>query len=188
MSKNIQATLLLLELFALGISSKTWVCWLLDESWGGTADRNLKRLAAGTPKGKKYNHLCGGWHGHVNHNCCLYLQGPEKGESGETGFLSFERFPTTGLARTYAVNKQVTDSAASATALFAGVKTTNNLLGLDARAKNSVCDSSTNKESSVSSIMTWAQDASKDTGFVTTTCITHATPAALYRVFHDFRA
>jgi alkaline phosphatase len=107
-------------------------------------------------------------------------KGQKMGETGENGSLSFEKFPAIGLSKTYAVDKQVTDSAASATALFTGVKTNYMMLGLDARAKYNVCDSSTNNKSSVSSIMTWAQDASKDTGFVTTTRVTHATPAGLY--------
>jgi alkaline phosphatase len=107
-------------------------------------------------------------------------KGQKKGETGETGFLSFEKFSTIGLSKTYAVDKQVTDSAASATALFTGVKTNYMILGLDARAKYNVCDSPTYNKSSVSSIMTWAQDSSKDTGFVTTTRVTHATPAGLY--------
>jgi len=80
-------------------------------------------------------------------------KGQKKGESGESDFLSFERFPTIGLAKTYAVDKQVTDSAASATALFTDVKTNYMLVGLDARAKYYMCDLSTDKESSVSSIM-----------------------------------
>jgi alkaline phosphatase len=100
-------------------------------------------------------------------------------KKGETGFLSFEKFPNIGLSKTFAINKQVTDSAASATALFTDVKTNYLMLGLDARAKYNACNSSTNKESSISSIMTWAQDSSKDTGFVTTTRVTHATPAGL---------
>ena len=32
----------------------------------------------------------------------------------------------------------------------------------------------------VTTVMTWAQEAGMDTGFVTTARVTHATPAALY--------
>ncbi|PSN51496.1 Alkaline phosphatase 4 [Blattella germanica] len=94
--------------------------------------------------------------------------------------LSFEKFPVTGLSKTYSVNKQVTDSAQSATAMFTGAKTNNYMLGLDATARYNSCDRSSDDKSKVESIATWAQRAGKDTGLVTKTRVTHATPAALY--------
>ncbi|KAJ9598534.1 hypothetical protein L9F63_010766 [Diploptera punctata] len=93
--------------------------------------------------------------------------------------LSFETFPTVGLSKTYSVNTQVTDSAASGTALFTGVKTNNKMIGLNAKAEYNVCKTS-DKDLKVDSIMKWAQLAGKDTGIVTKTRITHATPAACY--------
>ena len=75
---------------------------------------------------------------------------------------------------------QVPDSAGTATSIFTGVKSNYYMLGLDSRAKFNVCDKELNEESKLDSIMKWAQEAGKDTGVVTTTRITHATPAALY--------
>ena len=37
----------------------------------------------------------------------------------------------------------------------------------------------------VTTVLTWAQEAGMDTGFVTTARITHATPAALYAHTYD---
>ena len=51
------------------------------------------------------------------------LDGQMKGKTGEENVLSWEMFPWSGQAKTYAVDKQGADSAASATALLSGIKT-----------------------------------------------------------------
>lgn len=94
--------------------------------------------------------------------------------------LSFEEFPFVGLSKTYEVNYQVPDSAGTATAMLSGVKVNANITGLDARAKYEECDPSVNEKAKLENLITWAQEAGKDTGFVTTTRVTHATPAAIY--------
>lgn len=105
-------------------------------------------------------------------------QNEDADQPGEEGSLSFERFPYTALLKTYAVDRQVTDSAASATALFCGAKTKMAMLGLSARANVSECDSAVGNE--LHSFIKKAQDKGMSTGLVTTTRVTHATPAALY--------
>ncbi|XP_021921522.1 alkaline phosphatase 4-like isoform X2 [Zootermopsis nevadensis] len=102
------------------------------------------------------------------------------GGYGEENGLSFEHFPYVGLAKTYEVDSQVPDSAGTATAMLSGIKINSNLAGLDARAKYKVCDRSINEKAKVENLITWAQMAGKDTGFVTTTRVTHATLAAVY--------
>lgn len=76
-----------------------------------------------------------------------------------------DRFKTVGLAGTRSANWVVTDSAAAATALASGVKTKNQTVGLDADGKV------------VQTILEAAHAAGYRTGLVTTTRITHATPA-----------
>ncbi|KAL0268999.1 UNVERIFIED_CONTAM: hypothetical protein PYX00_010751 [Menopon gallinae] len=107
-------------------------------------------------------------------------QGQLRQRGGEGNSLSFDKFPVTGLAKTYNVNTQVPDSASTATAIFSGVKTKHYVLGLDATAAFDNCIPEMNKQAAVTNVMNWAQDAGKDTGIVTTTRITHATPAATY--------
>ena len=51
------------------------------------------------------------------------LDGQMKGKSGEENVLIWETFPWSAQAKTYAVDHQNADSAASATALLTGVKT-----------------------------------------------------------------
>ncbi|KAH9496520.1 hypothetical protein Btru_043263 [Bulinus truncatus] len=106
------------------------------------------------------------------------LAGQKLGKKGEEYSLTFDEFPYTGASKTYAVNDQVTDSAAAATAFLCGVKTNSGLLGLTAVAKGN-CSTSTS-DVSVDSILRWAARAGKSTGIVTTTRITHATPAGAY--------
>uniref|UniRef100_A0A224XEP7 Alkaline phosphatase n=1 Tax=Panstrongylus lignarius TaxID=156445 RepID=A0A224XEP7_9HEMI len=101
-------------------------------------------------------------------------------KAGETGHLSFEQFPYIGLLKTYIVDKQVPDSAATATSMFCGIKNNYETAGVDASVRFGDCPASLKKEAKLDSITTWAQEAGKATGFVTTTRVTHATPSALY--------
>ncbi|XP_012261446.2 alkaline phosphatase-like [Athalia rosae] len=100
--------------------------------------------------------------------------------AGEESYLSWEKFPHVGLLKTYDSDKQVPDSASTATAIFCGVKTNNYVAGVDANVKFADCEASLKKENHLDSIIAWGQQAGKDTGFVTTTRVTHATPSALF--------
>eukprot|EP00397_Hematodinium_sp_SG-2012_P034091 GEMP01036519.1.p1 GENE.GEMP01036519.1~~GEMP01036519.1.p1 ORF type:complete len:570 (+),score=35.91 GEMP01036519.1:238-1947(+) len=108
------------------------------------------------------------------------LKGQKKGHSGEEGYLLWNRFPNIGLLKTYNVDKQVPDSAATATAFLTGVKANFYTLGVNANVKLGDCHSSLKPENRLKSILDWAQDADKETGVVTTAQVTHATPAGLY--------
>ncbi|KRT85850.1 hypothetical protein AMK59_1569, partial [Oryctes borbonicus] len=99
---------------------------------------------------------------------------------GEEGFLAFDKFPHIGVIKTYSANKYVADSCSTATAMFCGVKANQKTTGLDSTVDYSDCNGSLNPQARVPSILKWAQDAGKSTGFVTTTRVTHATPSALY--------
>jgi alkaline phosphatase len=63
--------------------------------------------------------------------------------------------------------------------MFTGVKTTHRTLGYDHKIEFKR-PSSHKKATKLESILTWAQKAGMKTGIVTTTRLTHATPAALY--------
>ena len=73
----------------------------------------------------------------------------------------------------------VSDSASTAFAMYSGVKTTGYTMGYD----NSITYmdlSSVANATEVTTVLDWAQEAGKRTGFVTNTRMGHATPAALY--------
>ncbi|XP_026327668.1 membrane-bound alkaline phosphatase-like [Hyposmocoma kahamanoa] len=106
--------------------------------------------------------------------------GQKYGHYGEEIKLSFEVFPFTGLAKTYCVNSNVADSACSGTAYLSGVKANIGTVGLSAAVQHGDCKSQKDGLHSVTGLMDWAQKAAKATGLVTTTRVTHATPAAAY--------
>ncbi|CAG0886542.1 unnamed protein product [Cyprideis torosa] len=109
------------------------------------------------------------------------FQGQRTGLLGEEYAHEFEKLPYTGLIKTYCVDRQVADSACTATALFYGTKAPWEQLGVDVRSEYLNCSSMLSSRSSwPTSMMTHALNAGKKTGVVTTARVTHATPAACY--------
>jgi len=106
------------------------------------------------------------------------LQGQRAGASGEEAELAFERFPSLAMAKTYNTDAQTPDSAGTMTAMIGGAKTRMGLIGLDQRVKRGRCSGTT--QARLPSLLTLAHGAHMATGLVTTTRITHATPAAVY--------
>lgn len=106
------------------------------------------------------------------------LAGQRLGLDGESYRLSFEKFPYTALSRTYEIDEQTPDSAGTMTAIMSGVKTKSGLIGLNQQAKRKICQ--TTRNSQVISALELAKAASLSVGIVTTTRLTHATPAATY--------
>jgi alkaline phosphatase len=79
--------------------------------------------------------------------------------------LCFESFPYQGLTTTYANDRFITDSAAAGTAIATGHKTYCGAISVNEEHK------------SLKTILEYAQDKGKATGIITTTRVTHATPA-----------
>jgi alkaline phosphatase len=106
------------------------------------------------------------------------FEGQQRGESGEENLLSFERLPYLALSKTYSHNGQVSDSASTGTALLTGVKTKDGTLGVDAGVTPGDCASTEGRR--VTTALELAEQAGMATGMVTTTAVTHATPASTY--------
>ncbi|XP_071446775.1 alkaline phosphatase-like, partial [Hetaerina americana] len=106
------------------------------------------------------------------------LRGQQLGGSGEDHRLAFEKFPHLALAKTYNADAQIGESSACATALLCGVRANAETVGVDSSARFEDCHSS--HSSRVPSLLDWAHHEGKATGIVTTTRVTHGTPAALY--------
>ncbi len=106
------------------------------------------------------------------------LAGQREGKPGEEHLLAWEHFPHTALARTYNVDAQTPDSAGTMTAIASGVKTRAGVLGIGPAALRGDCAASV--DARLASLLDIAQGAGLRTGIVTTTRITHATPAAMY--------
>ncbi|XP_046389629.1 alkaline phosphatase, tissue-nonspecific isozyme-like [Ischnura elegans] len=106
------------------------------------------------------------------------LRGQQMGASGEEHKLAFEKFPHLALAKTYNADAQIGESSACATALLCGVRANAETVGVDATARFDDCHAS--HSARVPSLLDWAHHEGKATGIVTTTRVTHGTPAALY--------
>ncbi|GAB1285192.1 Alkaline phosphatase [Apodemus speciosus] len=79
---------------------------------------------------------------------------------------------------TYNVDRQVPDSAGTATAYLCGVKANYKTIGLSAAARFNECNTTFGNE--VFSVMYRAKKAGKSVGVVTTTRVQHASPAGTY--------
>ncbi|KAI8795374.1 alkaline phosphatase, tissue-nonspecific isozyme [Biomphalaria glabrata] len=107
-------------------------------------------------------------------------QGQKKGKSGEENKLAFEQFPYLALSKTYNVDRQVPDSAGTAVAMMTGVKVNMATLGVGIDVPfASECKSVTDK-SKLKGALHYALEEGKSVGIVTTTRVTHATPAAAF--------
>lgn len=84
------------------------------------------------------------------------------------GPLAMNALPCHAMVCTYSASSLVTDSAAAATAIACGAKTTNGTLGLDATGVR------------VESCAEAARDSGRKVGIMTSVTINHATPAGFY--------
>jgi alkaline phosphatase len=80
--------------------------------------------------------------------------------------LWMEMFPYVGLVKTFSADNYITDSAASGTAMASGVKTNNGMIGV------------TPDSTALESIIAVAHRNGLATGVVSTSSVTHATPAS----------
>ena len=87
---------------------------------------------------------------------------------GKTGTLSFEAFPHRAEMATYAANSPMTDSAAAATAMATGHKVNNGVISVELPGSGTP----------LKTLLEIFKAQDKSTGLVSTTYITHATPAA----------
>ncbi|MFJ1253160.1 alkaline phosphatase [Cupriavidus sp. CuC1] len=110
---------------------------------------------------------------------------------GESGKLNMESLKRTARIKTYSNDAQTTDSAPSMAAYMTGVKMNNEVISMsadtkasDATGKGYVSGSDTTcpagNGSPVTTLLELSKGAGKAVGAVTTTRVTHATPAATF--------
>ena len=89
----------------------------------------------------------------------------KKGVMKEDGKLLMNSLPFSAITTTYSADTLITDSAAAGTALATGYKTNNGYIAKDTKGND------------LKTLLEMAQEEGRATGLVTTTRITHATPA-----------
>lgn len=99
------------------------------------------------------------------------MNDPEFGQLGIVGVgpMKLRQFPVAGMATTYAEDRYITGSAASATALATGKKTTIGTISMDG-----------SHSQNYKTIAEMAKDKGMRVGIVSSVSIDHATPACFY--------
>ena len=99
---------------------------------------------------------------------------------GEDGNLTIDTLPESAFIRTFSNDSQVTDSAPSMSAYMTGVKMNNEVLSM---TPDTLYQGKTG--AAVTTFLELAKGVGMGTGVVTTTRVTHATPAATYSHIND---
>ncbi|XP_062869430.1 intestinal-type alkaline phosphatase 1-like [Trichomycterus rosablanca] len=162
--------------------SDTAAEWEADPSyWNLQAKKTLDaalRLRPRAHRAKNIVLFLGDGMGVSTVSAARILRGQMDGGSGEENVLAMDTFPYLALSKTYSVDKQVADSASTATAYHCGVKANSKTVGLSANATAYECNTTFGSE--VYSVLHRAKAQGKSVGIVTTTRVQHASPAAAY--------
>lgn len=108
------------------------------------------------------------------------LEGQLQGQDGEFNRLSFEKFDHFAMSVTASANQQTSDSAPTATAMVAGIKTNDGAISVDQTINRNEPSAAVTAAKSVKTILERAEQMGMSTGVVTTARVTHATPAVNY--------
>ena len=160
-------------------SAGAFICLLLSACASTTPQQNaVQPQAERSPTAKNVILFIGDGMGVSTVTAIRILDGQQKGMPGEENVLSFEHFPHVALSKTYEVNQQVGESGGTATAIMSGQKTNAGFIGMSKDAIRKNCAST--KGHHLPTLLEQAEMTGLSTGVVTTTRLTHATPAATY--------
>ncbi|MEY4708313.1 MAG: hypothetical protein RJB58_2036 [Pseudomonadota bacterium] len=151
------------------------------EDYRRQARDEVARLKAATPingRAKNVIIFIGDGMGISTLTAARIYQGQKLGRDGESFTTAMDSLAHAALVKTYSHDGQVSDSAPTATAIMAGVKARNDVIGVGPEAVVSDCPGS--KDKHIPSIFDFAQASGRATGIISTARITHATPAAAY--------
>jgi len=151
------------------------------QSWFAAGQHSLKQAEDRTINTRKANNIIvflGDGMGISTVTAARIFAGQRRGESGEENLLSFERFPWTGLVKTYATNETTPDSAATMSAIMTGVKTRSGELSVAPESLRNDPAGAVGRK--LPTMLEICELLGKSTGVVSTTRLTHATPAACY--------
>ncbi len=153
------------------------------DSWQQQGEQALKQALEQQPiqhKAKNVILFVGDGMGISTVTAARIFAGQSKGLKGEGHQLSFEKFPYLALSKTYSADQQTPDSAPTMSAMVTGVKTNGRMLSVNQTVKPSEKNTALVAKGSMETLLESAEKKGLATGIVTTTRITHATPAANY--------
>lgn len=161
--------------------TRTFVAALLLASTAATpslAELHRADAPPAQPRAKNVILFIGDGMGISTITAARIYDGQKRGETGEENSLSFEKLPHVALVKTYNTNAQVPDSAGTATAMHSGVKTRIGVIGIGPEAVKGVC-----RDALAHPLPLLGEEVKQRglaLGIVTTTRLTHATPASVY--------
>lgn len=147
---------------------------------GQQALRDAKRLCPEGGRAKNVILFVGDGMGISTVTASRILEGQMNGQDGESNRLAFEKFPYLALSVTASANQQTSDSAPTATAMVAGIKTNDGAISVRQTIARTETDADAVAAASVKTILEQAEERGMATGIVSTARITHATPAVNY--------
>ena len=153
----------------------------LDDPYFKQADAQMQRVMAQKPNTNRARNVIlvvGDGMGFSTVTAARIFEGQRRGVDGESNVLSWEAFPYMAASKTYSSDAQITDSAPSAVAMTAGVKTINDVMGIDHTSRLNSCEDQKNNR--VTTLWQLAESIGMSTGAVSTARLTHATPGATY--------
>lgn len=151
------------------------------ESWFTSGQQVLEQALAPAATGDRARNVIlfvGDGMGLSTVTAARILEGQLRDQTGEENLLAFETLPYLALSKTYSVNQQVSESAATMTAMVTGVKTTASVVSLDQSAIRGDHTSAPGTE--LPTLLELAERAGLATGLISTAALTHATLAATY--------
>ncbi len=149
--------------------------WFRD---GKAAVERAKRHVPITGRAKNVILFIGDGMGVSTVTAARILEGQRRGDTGEENLLSFEKLPYTALIKTYNTDQQTGDSAGTITAIVTGVKSKAWMLSVNQNTRFD--DHVSAAKNMLTTIVELAERAGMSSGVVSTTRVTHATPAACY--------
>lgn len=135
-----------------------------------------------TNRAKNVILIVGDGHGVATNYATRLWMGQQAGGPGDDFVMHHETFPNMALLKTYQTNAQTADSVV-ASAMVTGVKGKFGVVGLTDGANLGDC--STVEGNIPTRLSEIATEMGKSVGVVTTTRLTHATPAAMYAASAD---
>jgi len=153
-------------------------CVPASQTRSSVASASAVPIKAPAPKAKNVILFIGDGMGISTVTAARIYAGQKLGLSGEEHVLPFERFGNVALVKTYNTNAQVADSAGTTSAMHTGKKTNIGMLGVGPEARRGDCAASLQHRLPL--LGEQVKQRGLALGIVTTTRITHATPAAVY--------
>lgn len=152
-----------------------------DNFWFSSGQSAIDEKLARTPvtsRAKNVILLIADGNGVATNYATRLYQGQQAGGYGDENVMAKEALPYLALSKTYNTNAQTPDSAGTAVAMNAGIKTKAGVIGVDESLRRGECDDV--ESASIEGFGEAVSRMGKSIGVVTTARVTHATPAAVY--------